>query len=183
MNSTEGQWRSTESITSKGQVGKVIPQPDGKLLVRGVDLIDNRQILKEADMVVLAAAIEPNPDVRKIATMLTASIDTNNFLTEAHAEAASGRVSDCRHLPLRRVPGTEGYPGDGFTGRCGGRKGHRTAGKRQTDDESVYGAGRTSFYATAVRQCANVCPYGAISYEEKAGQTITVSVKSGVSHR
>ena len=70
----------------KGQVGKVLLQPNGKLLVRGVDLIDNRQILKEADMVVLAAAIEPNPDVRKIATMLTASIDTNNFLTEAHAK-------------------------------------------------------------------------------------------------
>ena len=55
----------------KGQVGKVIPQPDGKLLVQGVDLLDNKQILKEADMVVLATAIEPNPDVRKIATMLT----------------------------------------------------------------------------------------------------------------
>ena len=37
-------------------------------------------------MVVLAAAIEPNEGVRKIATMLTASIDTNNFLTEAHAK-------------------------------------------------------------------------------------------------
>ena len=32
-------------------------QPNGKLLVRGVDLIDNRQILREADMVVLAAAM------------------------------------------------------------------------------------------------------------------------------
>ena len=42
----------------KGQVGKVIPQPNGKLLVQGADLIDNKQILKEADMVVLAAAIE-----------------------------------------------------------------------------------------------------------------------------
>ncbi len=70
----------------KGQVGKVVPQPDGSLLVQGSDLIDNKQILKKADMVVLATAIEPNPDVRKIATMLTASIDTNNFLTEAHAK-------------------------------------------------------------------------------------------------
>ena len=61
----------------KGQVGKVIPQPNGKLLVQGSDLLDNRQILKEADMVVLATAIEPNPDVRKIATMLTASIDNS----------------------------------------------------------------------------------------------------------
>ena len=70
----------------KGQVGKVIPQPDGTLLVQGSDLLDNKQIFKKADMVVLATAIEPNPDVRKIATMLTASIDTNNFLTEAHAK-------------------------------------------------------------------------------------------------
>ena len=51
----------------KGQVGKVIPQPDGKLLVQASDLLDNKQILKEADLVVLATAIEPNPDVRKIA--------------------------------------------------------------------------------------------------------------------
>ena len=70
----------------KGQVGKVVPQENGQLLVQASDLLDNKQILMEADMVVLAAAIEPNPDVRKIATMLTASIDTNNFLTEAHAK-------------------------------------------------------------------------------------------------
>ena len=70
----------------KGQVGKVIPQPDGTLMVQASDLLENKQILMEADMVVLAAAIEPNKDVRKIATMLTASIDTNNFLTEAHAK-------------------------------------------------------------------------------------------------
>ena len=70
----------------KGQVGKVAPMPDGKLKVYGSDLIDNKQIEKEADKVVLAAAIEPDPSVRQIATMLTASIDTNNFLTEAHAK-------------------------------------------------------------------------------------------------
>ncbi len=70
----------------KGQVGKVFRSRTEALLVQGSDLIDNNQILMEADMVVLATAIEPNPDVSKIATMLTASIDTNNFLTEAHAK-------------------------------------------------------------------------------------------------
>ena len=67
----------------KGQVGKVAPTEEG-LLVQASDLLDNRQILMKTDMVVLAAAIEPDPDVRRLATMLTASIDTNNFLTEAH---------------------------------------------------------------------------------------------------
>ena len=64
----------------------MIPQPNGKLLVQGSDLLDNKQILKETDMVVLAAAIEPNRVFVRSQTMLTASIDTNNFLTEAHAK-------------------------------------------------------------------------------------------------
>lgn len=67
----------------KGMVGKVA-EKDGKLLVQGSDLIANEQVLIEADLVVLATAIEPDPDVKNLATMLTASIDTNNFLTEAH---------------------------------------------------------------------------------------------------
>ena len=35
-------------------------------------------------MVVLAAAIEPDKSARPLATMLTASMDTNDFFTEAH---------------------------------------------------------------------------------------------------
>ena len=35
-------------------------------------------------MVVLATAIEPDPTARAIGTMLTASMDTNDFFTEAH---------------------------------------------------------------------------------------------------
>jgi heterodisulfide reductase subunit A-like polyferredoxin len=35
-------------------------------------------------MVVLATAIEPDQTAKSLATMLTASIDTNNFFTEAH---------------------------------------------------------------------------------------------------
>ena len=79
----------------KGQVGKVA-EVDGHLRVQAVDLIDNRRIMLDTDLVVLATAIEPDPSVRKLATMLTASIDTNNFLTEAHPKAASGRMPDRR---------------------------------------------------------------------------------------
>ena len=35
-------------------------------------------------MVVLATAIEPDPTARALGTMLTASMDTNDFFTEAH---------------------------------------------------------------------------------------------------
>lgn len=69
----------------KGMVGKVYGE-NGKLMVQGENLIDGEQVTIASDLVVLATAIEPEPSVRKVATLLTASIDTNNFLTESHAK-------------------------------------------------------------------------------------------------
>ena len=67
----------------KGMVGKVAPEGD-KLMVQASDLIANEQLHIAADLVVLAAAIEPDRTARPLATMLTASMDTNDFFTEAH---------------------------------------------------------------------------------------------------
>ena len=150
----------------KGQVGKVIPQADGSLLVQGVDLLDQKQILKKADMVVLATAIEPNPDVRKIATMLTASIDTNNFLTEAHPK-------------LRPVESPTA--GVFLSGVCQGPKDiPETVAQAGAAAVKVIGllakdklktnpctAQADELMCNGCSQCANVCPYGAISYETK----------------
>ena len=150
----------------KGQVGKVAPQPDGSLLVHGVDLLENKQILKKADMVVLATAIEPNPDVRKIATMLTASIDTNNFLTEAHPK-------------LRPVESPTA--GVFLSGVCQGPKDiPETVAQAGAAAVKVIGllvkdklktnpctAKADELRCNGCSQCANVCPYGAISYETK----------------
>ena len=148
----------------KGQVGKVAPQPDGSLLVQGVDLLDNKQILKKADMVVLATAIEPNPDVRKIATMLTASIDTNNFLTEAHPK-------------LRPVESPTA--GVFLSGVCQGPKDiPETVAQAGAAAVKVIGllakdklktnpctAQADELMCNGCSTCANVCPYGAITYE------------------
>ena len=43
----------------KGQVGKVIPQPDGTLMVQASDLLDNKQILMEADICLLYTSPSP----------------------------------------------------------------------------------------------------------------------------
>ena len=150
----------------KGQVGKVAPQSDGSLLVQGVDLLENKQILKKADMGVLATAIEPNPDVRKIATMLTASIDTNSFLTEAHPK-------------LRPVESPTA--GVFLSGVCQGPKDiPETVAQAGAAAVKVIGllakdklktnpctAKPDELRCNGCSQCANVCPYGAISYENR----------------
>ena len=150
----------------KGQVGKVAPQPNGKLLVQGSDLIDNKQILKEADMVVLAAAIEPDPSVRQIATMLTASIDTNNFLTEAHAKlrpvespTAGVFLSGVCQGP-KDIPETVAQAGAAAVKAIG----LLAKDKLMTNPCT---AKADELLCNGCSQCANVCPYGAITYENR----------------
>jgi len=150
----------------KGQVGKVLPQPNGKLLVRGSDLLDNSQLLIEADMVVLATAIQPDPSIRKIATMLTVSIDTNQFLTEAHPK-------------LRPVESPTA--GIFLSGMCQGPKDiPETVAQAGAAAVKVIGllaknklltnpctALTDELLCNGCSHCHHVCPYGAITYESK----------------
>ncbi len=150
----------------KGQVGKVTLEPDGLLTVHGVDLIENRQVKISADMVVLAAAIKPDSSARNIATMLTASVDTNGFFTEAHPK-------------LRPVESPTA--GIFLSGVCQGPKDiPETVSQAGAAASKVIGllsktelttnpctAHSDELLCNGCSACANVCPYGAISYEEK----------------
>ena len=146
-------------------VGKVYEE-NGKLMVQGSDLINNEQVVIPSDLVVLAAAIEPNPSVRNIATMVTASIDTNNFLTEAHAK-------------LRPVESPTA--GIFLSGVCQGPKDiPETVSQASACAAKVIGllakdklkcnacvSHSDEMLCTGCSVCANVCPYGAITYVDK----------------
>ena len=150
----------------KGQVGKVAPQSDGSLLVQGVDLLENKQILKKADMVVLATAIEPNPDVRKIATMLTASIDTNSFLTEAHPKLRPEESPTAGVFLSGVCQGPKDIP---ETVAQAGAAAVKVIGLLAKDKlkTNPCTAKPDELRCNGCSQCANVCPYGAISYENR----------------
>jgi len=148
----------------KGQVGKVILQPDGSLLVQASDLLDNKQIRINADMVVLAAAIEPNPDARKLATMLTASIDMNNFITEAHPKlrpvespTAGIFLSGTCQGP-KDIPETVAQAGAAAVKVIG-----LLAKEKLTTNPCT--ARSDPLLCNGCSMCQHVCPYGAISYE------------------
>lgn len=146
----------------KGQVGKVY-EKDGHLVVQGSDLIANEQIVIDTDMVVLATAIEPDPTAKDVASMLTASIDTNNFMTEAHAK-------------LRPVESPTA--GIFLSGICQGPKDiPETVAQAGAAASKVIGllckdklvtnpcvANSNINLCNGCSNCANVCPYGAISY-------------------
>ena len=150
----------------KGMVGKVIPQADGKLLVQGSDLIANEQLKINADLVVLAAAIEPDKSARPLATMLTASMDTNDFFTEAHPKLRPVESPTAGIFLSGACQGPKDIPATVAQASAAAAKAIGLLCKdKLTCNPCV--AHSDEMMCNGCSQCANVCPYGAISYEEK----------------
>lgn len=149
----------------KGMVGKVSPEGK-KLKVQASDLIAGKQLHIDADLVVLAAAIEPDKSARPLATMLTASMDTNDFFTEAHPK-------------LRPVESPTA--GVFLSGTCQGPKDiPETVSQAGAAASKVIGllckdkltgnpcvAHSDEWMCNGCSTCEKVCPYGAITYVEK----------------
>ena len=149
----------------KGMVGKVSPEGK-KLMVQASDLLVGKQLHIAADMVVLAAAIEPDKSARPLATMLTASMDTNDFFTEAHPK-------------LRPVESPTA--GVFLSGACQGPKDiPETVAQAGAAASKVIGllckdklignpciAHSDEWMCNGCSTCERVCPYGAITYIEK----------------
>ncbi len=150
----------------KGMVGKVVPRSDGTLMVQASDLLSNEQLHINADLVVLAAAIEPDKSARSLATMLTASMDTNDFFTEAHPK-------------LRPVESPTA--GIFLSGVCQGPKDiPETVSQASAAAAKVIGllakdkltcnpcvAQANELMCNGCSSCEKVCPYGAITYSDK----------------
>ena len=149
----------------KGQVGKVVEE-NGTLKVQASDLLSGEQLHIDADLVVLATAVEPDKSARGIATMLTASMDTNDFFTEAHAK-------------LRPVESPTA--GIFLSGVCQGPKDiPETVSQASAAAAKVIGllakdkltcnpcvAQSDEMLCNGCSSCEKVCPYGAITYSDK----------------
>ena len=149
----------------KGMVGKVTPEGD-KLKVQASDLLNNKQLHIDADLVVLAAAIEPDKSARPLATMLTASMDTNDFFTEAHPKlrpvespTAGVFLSGTCQGP-KDIPETVSQAGAAASKVIG-----LLAKDKLTGNPCV--AHSNELMCNGCSSCERVCPYGAISYEDK----------------
>ncbi len=150
----------------KGMVGKVTPKADGTIDVQASDLISNEQLHIDADMVVLATAIEPDQTARPLATMLTTQMDTNDFFTEAHAK-------------LRPVESATA--GIFLSGVCQGPKDiPETVAQASAAASKAIGllvkdsitcnpcvAHSNEMMCNGCSACEKVCPYGAITYQDK----------------
>ncbi len=149
----------------KGMVGKVSPEGN-KLKVQASDLIAGKQLHIDADLVVLAAAIEPDKSARPLATMLTASMDTNDFFTEAHPKlrpvespTAGVFLSGACQGP-KDIPETVSQAGAAASKVIG-----LLCKDKLTGNPCV--AHSDEMMCNGCSTCEKVCPYGAITYQDK----------------
>lgn len=155
----------------RGQVGKIMSDKEGNLTVFASDLNSGRHLMLNPDLVVLACAVKPAKDARKLASMLTASIDTNDFYVEAHPK-------------LRPVESPTA--GIFLSGMCQGPKDiPETVSQAGAAAAKVIGllakdklmtnpctAKCNEQICSGCLTCTNVCPYGAISGVEKEVVTL-----------
>jgi heterodisulfide reductase subunit A len=67
----------------RGRVSRIFRDGD-VVKVWGYDTLSGEQVVIDADMVVLATAIRPQPGIQKLAQILSCSFDEHGFINEAH---------------------------------------------------------------------------------------------------
>ena len=149
----------------KGMVGKVAPE-NGKLKVQASDLLGGRQLHIDADMVVLAAAIEPDRSARPLATMLTASMDTNDVFTEAHPKLRPVESPTAGVFLSGACQGPKDIP---ETVAQAGAAAAKVIGLLSRDHLTCNPcvAESNELMCNGCSACEKVCPYGAITYIDK----------------
>ncbi len=101
----------------QGRGAEVEVLPDGKLRVKGDDANLGRMVAADVDMVVLATAIEPQPDADRVASLFGLGRTPDGWLAEAHpklrpVETATAGIflAGCAQGP-RDVPDTVAHAG------------------------------------------------------------------------
>lgn len=149
----------------KGQVGKVGDE-NGRLKVKASDLINGEQLHIDADMVVLAAAVEPDKSARSLASMLTASIDNNGFFTEAHPKLRPVESPTAGVFLAGACSGPKDIPETVAQASAAAAKmiGLLCKDELRSDPCTAFA---DEMKCSGCSLCANVCPYNAITYIDK----------------
>lgn len=156
----------------RGQVGKVVVDGDGKLTVFASDLNSGRHLMLFPDLVVLAAAVKPAPDARKLATMLTASIDNDDFYVEAHPKLRPVESPTAGVFLSGMCQGPKDIPETVSQAGAAAAKVIGLLAKDHLETNPCTAVCQENI-CSGCKSCAQVCPYGAITYADK--QIITLN--------
>jgi heterodisulfide reductase subunit A len=162
--------REYGAIYIRGRVSKIY-EKGNKLIVQGVDTLAGKQVEVEADLVVLATAVVPQPDAIELAKILNIPYDQYGFYSEAHPKLQ----------PVESVTkgifltGSCQFPKDipdsvATTGAASVRTCEILSKEELTLDPKV--ACVDTKICSGCLNCIEVCPFNAIESTEIDGRTV-----------
>lgn len=172
------------AIYMRGRVSRIY-KSGNKLVVKGADTLTNAQVIVEADMVVLATAVEPQPDIKKLNHTLHLAQDKYNFFTEAHPKLRPVETASAGIFIAGTCQGPMDIPETVSQASASASKVMILFAKEKIErSPTVARVHRTlpPVFSTCIAcfYCETVCPYNAIEREEiksRSGDVIKVVAK------
>lgn len=144
----------------RGRVSKIYQKGD-KLMVRGEDSLIGRPVEIEADMVVLAAAMEAREDAGDLARILGISYDKDNFFTEAHPKLRPVETHTAGVFLAGACQGPKDIPDSVAQAGAAASKAIGLLSKDQMETEAIVSNVDES-RCSGCLLCKSICPYKAI---------------------
>lgn len=154
-------------IFVRGKAADVAESEDGRVIVTFEDTLLGKVQQIEADMIILATALEPRKDAKELSRIFNIPLDKNGFFLEKHPKLA----------PASTVNG-----GVFVAGACQGPKdipdsvAHASAAAAEalsllsqgTVEAEPWIAEVNKNFCSGCRICISVCPYGAAAFDKEA---------------
>ncbi|NVO00947.1 MAG: CoB--CoM heterodisulfide reductase iron-sulfur subunit A family protein [Geobacteraceae bacterium] len=161
-------WRRSieeeQAVYIRGAVSRLYEKGD-KIVVMGSDISLGIQVEIEADMVVLATAVQPRTGAELLAQKLGISYDGYNFYSEAHAKLRPVECATAGVYLAGACQGPKDIPDTVSQASAAAAKVMTLFSKDKLEREPIVAKVREAG-CVACFYCKKVCPYGAVEEKE-----------------
>jgi heterodisulfide reductase subunit A len=161
----------------RGKVSKVY-QEDGNMIVQGVDTLSGMAVEIEADMVVLATAMQPSFGTNKLAKTLKIAQDKDGWLSEAHPKLRPVECVTAGMYLAGTAQGPKDIPETVAQASAAAAKAIILLSKDTLYQSPTVAKTRLS-HCTGCGMCVDVCPYNAISYMQNGQVEVNPALCTG----
>jgi len=161
-------WRRSiedeEAVYIRGMVSRLYQKGD-KVVVQGSDVLVGVQVEIEADLVVLATAVQPRAGADSLAQKLGISYDRYHFYSEAHAKLKPVECATAGIYLAGACQGPKDIPDTVSQASAAAAKVMTLFAKDELEREPLV-ARVNDKNCVACFYCKKVCPYGAVEEKE-----------------
>mgnify|MGYP001626182624 CR=1 FL=1 len=162
-------------IFIRGKAAEVTESEDGKLIVTFEDTLLGRVQQIEADMVILATALEPRKDAKELARIFNIPLDKNGFFLEKHPKLAPFSTVNRGVFVAGACQGPKDIPDSVAQGAAAAAEALSLLSKGMVEAEPVIAEVNKSL-CSGCRICISVCPYGAALFDKETKTAIVQEV-------